>query len=144
MNVSDVVEAVRGKARHLNIQPDRISADTAIRILDDWARTQPRSKIARWYDKASDRTLDKFERLWRRWQRGRQGEAIDRPRNYYWIITETRPGRRGKTYRYTNRRKAIASARELAFDKPELHSILIVPGNQDDPDRKAEVIYRAR
>ena len=140
MNVSEAISLVRAQARHKGHDPERISADMALRILDDWARQKPSSPIGRWYLRASDRTLTQFEKRWRRWQRSRVGDAVDRPRKYYWVVG----GKRSRgPYRYTRRRKAIASARELARENPG-QRYHVYPGNQDDPDQSATPIYRTR
>lgn len=138
MNVSDAISAVRGQARHRGYDPSRISADTALRILDDWARQKPNTAISRWYQAASERTILRFEKHWRRWQKGRSGEAVDRVRPYYWAI----PEKVRKRFRYTRKRSAIAAVREMRSDHPEYGRITLYLGDQDDPDTDSDPIYQ--
>lgn len=56
--------AVRSKARHSGWKVTGMSANDAVRMLDEMATTNPELVASIWYMSASDREVKTFEREW--------------------------------------------------------------------------------
>lgn len=68
------LSAVRGTARHRQIDPVTLTVDDALAILDDLNRVEPELVACQWYSTRSDRQHRLFCQEWAAWQQ----EARDR------------------------------------------------------------------
>lgn len=61
------VSGMRGTIRARGDNPDAVSADDALDILDDMCRLDPALLMCVWYLNASETQLKKFEKEWRQY-----------------------------------------------------------------------------
>jgi hypothetical protein len=62
------IGAIRSEARRQGVAPESLSADAALRMLDDLYRIDPEIIASIWYGEASDNQITLFKQEWRRWQ----------------------------------------------------------------------------
>jgi hypothetical protein len=61
------IRATRSQARKQGIEPLEMTADQALAVLDDIARSEPDLVASHWYHSASDAQITLFKSDWKRW-----------------------------------------------------------------------------
>ncbi len=61
--------AIRSQARSQHIDPETMSAEDALAILDDLYRMTPNLVASLWYGQASDSQVKIFKREWDAWKK---------------------------------------------------------------------------
>jgi len=63
------VGATRSEARRNNFDPAKLTAEDAIKVLDDLSQKEPDLIACQWYTSASERQMKMFKRDWNNWRR---------------------------------------------------------------------------
>ena len=62
------IGAARSEARAKGFDPKTLSANSALDMLDDIARVEPKLIASIWYINATDNQFNLFSREWKKWQ----------------------------------------------------------------------------
>ena len=66
--------ATRSEARQNKLAPQSLSAEDALKVLDDLSRKEPDLLACQWYTAASQRQITLFRREWNIWRKSETGK----------------------------------------------------------------------